>query len=438
MSLAAHTSSTSVKSSPGEQFMLNPLAFPPNGEAVLQQSLEMQKAVMLSFDLRTVEVFQALQHKRTRHLVLRKQIERRQEMDFIDQQASEVTQQLLTDLSIAIHERQTRLRPEGNQSFVFDNGDVYEGNWKGCRMHGTGYMKRVEANDLYEGEWFLGLRSGTGACHSPDFGTFYSGKWQDGKWHGRGELVEPEGMYVGEFVDGRLEGYGEYVYNDGHVYKGEWMNSLYEGQGTYLLPTGAKYEGHWSAGTEQGRGTLTYSNGDTYVGEWQHGLRHGVGTYSSVLLQYDGDWRHDTVHGKGKCRYADGSMYEGEWFNGMFHGQGKFTSQAQKQSYEGSFNCGKRQGWGVYRSEEVEYHGEWRDDKKHGRGEIRIQGGGTFQGMWDNDLPHGDGIYTADGESKHIVYEHGRCISVTRQEEYQKVNLRLLLGQDKPGTCTKK
>ncbi|KAH9600560.1 MORN motif [Trypanosoma melophagium] len=438
MSLAAHASSTSSKTSPGEQSLLNPLAFPPNGAAILQQSLEMQRAAMLSLDMRSLEGRHALQQKRSRLQVLRKQIERRQEMEIIDQQASLTTQQLLTDLTLAIHERQTRLRPEGYQSFVFENGDVYEGNWKGCRMHGTGYMKRVEANDLYEGEWFLGLRNGTGACHSPDFGTFYSGKWQDGKWHGRGELVEPEGMYMGEFVDGRLEGYGEYVYNDGHVYKGEWINGLYEGQGTYLVPIGGKYEGHWIAGREHGRGTLTFFNGDTYVGEWHHGLRHGVGVYSSAFLQYDGDWCHDAVHGKGKCRYADGSMYEGEWLNAMFHGEGKYINQAQKQSYEGGFRYGKREGWGVYRSEDVEYSGEWRDDKKHGKGEMKIKGGGTFCGTWHNELPHGEGIYTANGETKHVVYEYGKCVSVTGLEEYQKVNLRFVLGQDKPGTCTEK
>ena len=38
------------------------------------------------------------------------------------------------------------------QSFHFDNGDVYEGEWAHDEMHGRGIM-RFHNGDIYEGEW---------------------------------------------------------------------------------------------------------------------------------------------------------------------------------------------------------------------------------------------------------------------------------------------
>ncbi|KEG11250.1 hypothetical protein DQ04_02811030 [Trypanosoma grayi] len=410
----------------------SPLAFPPNSADILYQSVESQRVAVVAFALRDSENQEAVRQRKARRQLLRTQIERRQEMELVDQQASEVTLQLLDHLAVVIHERQTTLRPEGYQTLVFDNEDMYEGNWKSCRMHGSGYLKRVMANDLYEGEWFLGLRNGTGTCHSPDFGTIYSGKWQDGKWHGRGELVEPEGIYVGDFLDGRLQGYGEYVYNDGHVYKGDWLNGMYEGTGTYILPSGGKYEGQWANGSEHGRGTMTYFNGDTYTGDWRHGLRHGMGTYTSPFLQYEGGWRHGAVYGCGQCKYANGSTYDGEWLNGMYHGEGKFVDPVQRQSYFGEFRNGKRCGHGVYRSVGVEYTGEWLDDKKHGVGEMKTRGSGSFYGTWRDDKPHGEITYTANGEKMYTVYESGKCIRVSPQGPFQQVNVRLLSAEDIP------
>ncbi|PBJ77145.1 hypothetical protein BCY84_06995 [Trypanosoma cruzi cruzi] len=430
MSTAAHTWSATSSVSIGRPTMFNPLAFPSNGAEILLQSLEMQREAGLAFEMRDSEDEERIQQKKARQQLLRAQIERRKELDFVDRQASEITQQLLASLVVVIRERQTTLRPEGYQTIVFDNGDIYEGNWKGSRMHGTGYMKRVTANDLYEGEWFLGLRNGAGSCHSPDFGTFYSGKWQDGKWHGRGELVEPEGIYTGEFVDGRLQGYGEYVYNDGHVYKGEWLNGVYEGTGTYFFPNGGKYEGQWVNGCEHGRGTMTYFNGDTYTGEWHHGDKHGVGTYTSASLQYEGGWYFGSIRGRGQCKYADGSTYEGEWLNGMYHGKGQFISPTNRQSYTGDFRHGKRSGHGVYRSDETVYAGGWLDDKKHGIGEVKVRGGGKFYGTWRDDLPHGEGVYTVDTDKVYVLYDSGLCVRTSPEVMYQRLDLRLLISGD--------
>ncbi|ESL12235.1 hypothetical protein TRSC58_00001 [Trypanosoma rangeli SC58] len=430
MSSAVHARSTTSSVLVGRTSMLNLLSFPPNGEEILLNSLAAQRTTGLAFDLRDSEDEGRIQQKKARQQMLRVQLERRHALELLDNQASEITQQLLAQIAVIAREHQTTLRLEGYQTLVFDNGDTYEGNWKSGRMHGTGYLKRVKSNDLYEGEWFLGLRNGTGSCHSPDFGTFYSGKWQDGKWHGRGELIEPEGIYTGEFVDGLLRGYGEYVYNDGHVYRGEWVNSVYNGTGTYLLPNGGKYEGQWVNGCEHGRGTMTYFNGDTYTGEWRNGNKHGVGTYTSASLQYEGEWCFGAIEGRGQCRYADGSTYEGEWHKSMYHGKGQFISPTTRQSYAGEFFHGKRCGHGVYRSDEVVYTGEWLNDQKHGDGELSVRGGGTLCGTWREDLPHGKGVYTMGTEKVDVLYESGYCVRSSPQGLCQRVDLRLLPSND--------
>jgi hypothetical protein len=40
------------------------------------------------------------------------------------------------------------------------------------------------------------------------------------------------------------------------------------------------------------------------------------------------------------------------------------------------------------------YEGEWRDDKKHGRGIFTWSDGNTYEGDWVVDKRHGRGIYT--------------------------------------------
>ena len=40
------------------------------------------------------------------------------------------------------------------------------------------------------------------------------------------------------------------------------------------------------------------------------------------------------------------------------------------------------------------YDGNWRDDKRDGRGEMKWANGAHYNGDWKGDVKHGSGVYT--------------------------------------------
>lgn len=97
---------------------------------------------------------------------------------------------------------------EGNGTFLFENGDTYNGQWK------------------------KGLSEGYGVYEFTN-GDIYKGAWKAGK----------------------MEGRGTYTYANGDKYIGMWKESKMEGRGHFHwdlpgdLMTNAKYEGNFKGGT---------------------------------------------------------------------------------------------------------------------------------------------------------------------------------------------
>ncbi len=404
---------------------------PPSAREILLKSIEAQAANIEACNNLIHEERIQQQRKRERLKSLRTMSDRRVRLDAIDVAQSEKMNQLLDTIAAQIRDRQTTLKADGYQSFVFPTEDVYQGEWKNSRMHGRGALRLTEVGQLYEGEFFLGVRNGVGTFRDQRTQTSYAGKWADGRRQGRGELIEPDGVYNGEFHEGRIHGAGEYVFADTHVYKGEWAEDLFEGQGTYLLPTGTKYEGSWKAGRENGRGTMTHRNGDIYVGEWLSGRKHGQGTYQTPNFIYEGEWHYDTIAGHGKCRYVDGTVYVGEWSKGKYHGRGTYTLPNSTQvAYSGEFRNGKRHGEGTYTSGTLQYSGAWVDDHKHGQGAMKMPCGGVFHGQWASDVQHGNGTIHWEGMPPNSVrYDHGKCIAVDQKEAFKRVAVPLDVKQ---------
>jgi hypothetical protein len=62
---------------------------------------------------------------------------------------------------------------------------------------------------------------------------------------------------------------------------------------------------------------------------------------------YQGDFVEGKFHGMGKYYFAEsGKIYVGEFFENNMHGKGKL-SWADTSYYEGDFNNGKMEGYGV-------------------------------------------------------------------------------------------
>lgn len=71
----------------------------------------------------------------------------------------------------------------------YENGAIYEGEWRDGRKHGRG-IYRTPDGEYYDGEWADDKRHGQGTYMFVS-GTKYVGAWERGARHGLGALVYP-------------------------------------------------------------------------------------------------------------------------------------------------------------------------------------------------------------------------------------------------------
>ena len=98
-------------------------------------------------------------------------------------------------------------------------------------------------------------------------------------------------------------------------------------------------------------------------------------------------------NGQGTLTYGKGELesekYEGEFKNDKKHGKGIYTS-SNGNKYSGEFRNGLKNGQGTltYGKGELEgdmYEGEFKDDRKQGQGKYTYAKGDTYSGEFKND-----------------------------------------------------
>ena len=326
--------------------------------------------------------------------------------------------------------------PENHiETYTWDDGDVYEGYWKGEYPHGKGKMTYANG-DVYVGEWNDGEKHGIGKMTYAN-GDFYEGGWQNDFEHGKGKKnygednLEGADTYEGEWENGWRHGqgkitykhqalfnfrrysdyegewkddnhhFGKMTYVDGDVYEGSWSLLGHDGNGKMTYVDGDVYEGEWEDGEKHGRGTMTYACGQKYQGEFLNGKSHGYGEHTWPNGKWKrGTWENDEfISGKVKLIFDSGDVYEGEWENGTYHGEGIYVWSSGK-IYEGEWKGGEIHGRGkmTYVDGDV-YEGEWENGKRHGRGEIKYVNKDWYNGDWHNDMRHGKAISIINGEA---------------------------------------
>tara|TARA_Y100000588_G_scaffold272637_1_gene288456 strand:- start:511 stop:1200 length:690 start_codon:yes stop_codon:yes gene_type:complete len=137
---------------------------------------------------------------------------------------------------------------------------------------------------IKEGEIYLAPKNVIEETYVFDNGDVYVGAMYGGAFHGKGVLYTREGMKLqGFFTEGVLEGDGLITYPNGDVYKGTFKYGLPKGRGVKYFANGDKYEGEMEFGVIQGIGRMTYKNKDVYNGQFTNGIYDGYG----VLYDYD-------------------------------------------------------------------------------------------------------------------------------------------------------
>lgn len=96
---------------------------------------------------------------------------------------------------------------EGNGSYLFENGDLFNGSWKKGLPNGYGVYEFTNG-DVYKGAWDDGLMDGRGT-YTYNNGDKYIGGWKEGKMNGRGHFhwelagdLMNNAKYEGFFKDG--------------------------------------------------------------------------------------------------------------------------------------------------------------------------------------------------------------------------------------------
>ena len=182
----------------------------------------------------------------------------------------------------------------GKGTFIWPNGDKYNGNWKNQKPHGLGTFIWVNGTK-YIGDWEFGIQNGQGTV-----------TWTNGD------------KYIGGRKNGKADGQGTFIFANGITQSGEWKNgNLIE------RDSSGKAIGCVEGNCDNGKGTGVWEKGFKYVGEWKMQNMHGfgIGTWPNGD-RYEGDWVNDQRTGQGKYFYSGGGVYTGEWKNNNRHGEG--------------------------------------------------------------------------------------------------------------------
>ena len=79
-----------------------------------------------------------------------------------------------------------------------------------------------------------------------DNGDKYEGEFRDGKYDGYGTMYWNHGaIYRGEWEDGDMHGYGTYIFDNGNTYTGNHEHDYFEGEGKMVYADGSIDEGIW-------------------------------------------------------------------------------------------------------------------------------------------------------------------------------------------------
>ena len=297
-------------------------------------------------------------------------------------------------------------------------------NWHNC--HG---VSTYENGEKYVGEFRNGRRDGQGNYLYPS-GLWYSGNFSNDEWKGHGKLTLPSGeTFIGNFTNHQINGQGIFTSPDGLFYTGSFYKGQRNGQGTLKWSNGQRYVGEFKDNKRHGNGTFISSDGQKYIGEYKDDKRHGKGTFFSPngeVLQA-GVWVDDefqnssdghTRAGSQNQKYseaqtrlpecpsgtttrrhncfgtqilANGFKYVGDWKNGKKHGRGNLTLP-NGSLYTGEFKDDKIEGQGTFTSSDGrKYVGEWKDSKKNGKGTYTWPNGQEYVGEFKDDKRHGDG-----------------------------------------------
>ena len=125
--------------------------------------------------------------------------------------------------------------------------------------------------------------------------------------------------------------------------------------------------------------------------------------------QYHGQALGEIKDGYGICYYENGDKYDGNWKDNKKEGKGSFFYNEKGEIYKGNFCNDLPNGMGIYYFKNGDrYEGMFKDGKMHGEGTIIFANGGKYKGEFKNDVKHGKGEYKNKlGQIKYEYWDNG-------------------------------
>lgn len=188
---------------------------------------------------------------------------------------------------------------------VFDNQDVYEGEFTGDVPHGRGVW-RFSSGAIYQGDFARGEKHGAGKYTYAD-GSVLEGTWMDGRRVGRGRLTfsAAASQKWRREVDGPLQ--------------------------SALLGTTANPRPSDTRGSGDRRDVEVKEEEETPLNLWETFMRHpsaAVSRFMATPTSYEGEFRDGAPHGPGGImHYASGCVYMGPFHQGTESSRGGNDNQ---------------------------------------------------------------------------------------------------------------
>jgi hypothetical protein len=244
----------------------------------------------------------------------------------------------------------------------YEDGSLYQGQATSTGMfQGQGTYEIGHDGNTYTGN-YVPFRERENCkyivdlLHVPILGQFKSGRF-----HGGGHMwYADNSVFDGEFKDGMKDGNGTMRFKDGSVFIGTLKMGLFHGYGEYKCCSGDIFKGYFEGGKKSGPGKMIFRDGAVFEGSWKNDNR---------------------AEGKGRMTWPNKDIYEGDFSKiGLYHGVGKLSKGDTGDVYEGQFKDGRKHGKGdmIYANGD-HYKGEWKMGTKSGRGMYMFADGNQYE-----------------------------------------------------------
>ena len=188
------------------------------------------------------------------------------------------------------------------------------------------------------------------------------------------------------------------------------INNELNGKGILINELGCKYDGSFEKNKFTGIGKYIDEEGNYYEGYFKDKKLEGKGIKKTLNgITFNCEFSNGIKEGKGREETSE-NIYEGEYKNDKKNGKGKLTYKNLKDFYEGDFKDNNITGKGHYEWANGEsYKGTFLNGKMHGKGIYKWPDGGKYKGDYFNNIKEGHGIfYWSDGKIFDGPFKNGK------------------------------